>query len=93
MNESHRHALMVQTHRVIRDAARQALAKLDGRAATIELSYPPEPVVTSAEAEAPLATNLSGPARAALERIVADAEALWLAAERHVRWAAWSRTR
>ncbi len=73
MSDSHRNALVIETHRIIRDAARNAVAKLGQGAETAEITYPPESGLTEPQKDSLGAMRLSGSTLDALEKVVADA--------------------
>ncbi len=66
-----RDALLVEVHRLIRDAACEAVEGL-GRASA-KVGYPPEPVLSDSELRALQTLGLSPDAHSALQKVVADA--------------------
>ncbi len=72
MDDSTREALLVEAHRLIRKAARDAVARLRP-GEELKLTYPPEDVLSRAQSASLTKLRFSEEALAGLEHLVADA--------------------
>ena len=70
---SPRDALLIEAHRLIRDAATKAVEQLGHASSNATVTYPPEPVLSNTETRALNALDVSQETRAALQKVVANA--------------------